>query len=577
MSNEPVSTILSAEKYLPDIDDQTHIKLGKVCAMKKTWRSLALAAVLFSLHGCTQPHTAGGNTSPNPGQAAVQKRPSFVTTAPVIEAKEGTRSAGSISQTTGSAFSPGNQQWSSNSSDPSPQDSEYLAAFMNPLSTFSADVDTASYSILRRSLMAGQLPQPENVRVEEMLNYFTYDLPEPDGDRPFSVTSEISNAPWNPEAQILRLAIKTQAIEAYERPPCNLVFLLDVSGSMGAPDKLPLLKKSLKTLVDSLDDTDRIAIVTYAGGSGLVLPSTSAAESAKILGVIDELAAGGSTYGASGLELAYQVAQESRSETTVNRVLLCTDGDFNVGPSSPDALKELIEQKRDTGLFLSVLGFGHNTNDKIMETLADNGNGNYASIDSLTEARKVLVEEAGATLVTVAKDVKFQVAFNPKLVERYRLIGYENRRLATEDFDNDTKDAGDLGAGHAVTALYEIIPPKSSVTNLGETFEKISGEKPGENQLAVVKLRYKAPNNDRSELLEVAVPSSVRELAKASTDHRWAVAVTEFGMHLSDRKAGEKRNLSDIYTLAEGAVGTNDDSYRLEFLQLVEAAQSISG
>ena len=455
-------------------------------------------------------------------------------------------------------------------------ESEYQVAMMSPLSTFSADVDTASYANLRRSLMSGHLPNPGGVRVEEMLNYFTYELPEPKAGEPFSVTSELSTSPSNPEAQLLRLAIKTPAIEASKRPPCNLVFLLDVSGSMGDPDKLPLLKESLKTLVDSMQARDRVAIVTYAGSSGIALPSTPANEKAKILTAIDELKSGGSTNGASGIELAYQIAQESGTEHSVNRVLLCTDGDFNVGPSSPDALKELIEEKRKSGLFLSVLGFGIEGNDELMETLADNGNGNYASIDSLTEGRKVLVEEAGSTLVTVAKDVKFQVAFNPRLVEKYRLVGYENRRLTTEDFDNDAKDAGDLGAGHSVTALYEIVPPQNKVSKLGQAFDEISGKKPTDSQLAVVKLRYKAPQDDSSELIEVAVPNRVLDIAKASTDHHWAVAVSEFGLYL---KGGDdnKRTLDQVATLAEGAVSANGDSYRLEFLKLVEAAQKLAG
>ncbi len=459
--------------------------------------------------------------------------------------------------------------------EPSP-DSGFQVAMVSPLSTFSADVDTASYANLRRSLTSGQRPNPESVRVEEMLNYFTYELPEPKAGEPFSVTSELSTSPSTPTAQLLRLAIRTPAIDASKRPPCNLVFLLDVSGSMGSPEKLPLLKESLKTLVDSLQSRDRVAIVTYAGSSGIALPSTPANEKAKILTAIDELKSGGSTNGASGVELAYQVAQESGTEHSVNRVLLCTDGDFNVGPSSPDALKELIEEKRKSGLFLSVLGFGIRGNDKLMETLADNGNGNYASIDSLTEGRKVLVEEAGSTLVTVAKDVKFQVAFNPRLVEKYRLVGYENRRLTTEDFDNDAKDAGDLGAGHSVTALYEIVPPQNKVSKVGQAFEEISGKKPTDSQLAVVKLRYKAPQDDSSELIEVAVPNRLLDIAKASTDHRWAVAVSEFGLYL---KGGDdnQRTLDQVATLAEGAVSANGDSYRLEFLKLVEAAKGLAG
>lgn len=450
----------------------------------------------------------------------------------------------------------------------------YQMAMAAPLSTFAADVDTASYTNLRRSLNSGIRPDPESVRVEEMLNYFTYNLPEPAAGEPFSVTTELSDCPWNAQAQLLRVAIKTKSIEASKRPPCNLVFLLDVSGSMSAPDKLPLLKSSLKTLLDNLDDADRIAIVTYAGDSGLVLPSTPASSKETILEAIDSLQPGGSTNGASGIELAYQVAKQSGTEDSVNRVILCTDGDFNVGVSSQEGLKALIEEKRKSGLFLSVLGFGGWNNDKTMETLADNGNGNYASIDSALEARKVLVEEAGATLVTVAKDVKFQVAFNPLLVERYRILGYENRRLAAQDFDNDAKDAGDLGAGHAVTVLYEILPPKKALSSPGAEFQKLKGGKPTADQLALVKLRYKAPSEDFSSLREVPVAPGGVALDQASSDQRWAVAVTEFGLRMHGDPVAKESSLEQIAALAEGATG-QDDSYRLEFLKLLGAAKKL--
>ena len=442
--------------------------------------------------------------------------------------------------------------------------SSYLATKTTPLSTFAADVDTASYANLRRSLLGGHRPSPDSVRVEEMLNYFSYDLPEPKAGEPFSVTTELSDCPWNQEARLLRLAIKTKSIDVSERPPCNLVFLLDVSGSMSAPDKLPLLKSSLKTLVDNLDDADRIAIVTYAGASGLVLPSTPASERATILESIDRLEAGGSTNGASGIELAYQVARESGSDGSVNRVILATDGDFNVGVASTDELKSLIEEKRKSGPSLSVLGFGTG-NDVLMETLADHGNGNYAAIDTALEARKVLVEEAGATLVTVAKDVKFQIAFDPTRVEKYRLLGYENRRLADQDFANDAKDAGDLGAGHSVTVLYEIVPAKSETSFFGSLL--------GSDQIATLKLRYKEPTEDVSELREVPVPAQ-KEMAldDASADHRWAVAVTQFGLSLhGDPRVGET-NMAEVLELAQGATDKNDD-YRQEFLRLVELAK----
>jgi Ca-activated chloride channel family protein len=457
---------------------------------------------------------------------------------------------------------------------PSPghPDELYQLAMAVPLSTFSADVDTASYANVRRSLLEGRRPDPDSVRVEEMLNYFSYDLPEPARGEPFSVTSELSDCPWSSHSKLLRLAIKTRSIDVSQRPPCNLVFLLDVSGSMSSADKLPLLKSSLKTLLDNLDDADRIAIVTYAGNSGLALPSTPASDRVKILAAIDRLESGGSTNGASGIQLAYQVAKQAGSEGSVNRVILCTDGDFNVGISSPEALKTMIEEKRKSGLFLSVLGFGHG-NDKVMETLADNGNGNYACIDSALEARKVLVEEAGATLVTVAKDVKFQIAFNPLLVERYRLLGYQNRRLAAQDFANDAKDAGDLGAGHAVTVLYEVTPPTSAVATAGKAFEEIRGRKPSGDQLAILKLRYKEPSDDVSELREIPVSSRAVPLDEATPDHRWAVAVTQFGLSLHGDPALRSVDMEQIAALAGGAMGQKGDDYRREFLRLVDLAK----
>lgn len=449
----------------------------------------------------------------------------------------------------------------------------YKMAMAEPLSTFSADVDTASYANFRRAVRDGRSPRPEEVRLEEMVNYFTYNLPEPKAGQPFSVTSELSDCPWNANARLLRLAIKTPSIDRDKKPPCNLVFLLDVSGSMQASDKLPLLKSSLKTLVDSLDDADRIAIVVYAGDSGVVLPSTPASEKATILEAIDTLAAGGSTNGAAGLELAYQLAAASGGENAVNRVILATDGDFNVGVSSDEGLKQLIEEKRKSGIFLSVLGFGSNGySDKTMETLADNGNGNYASIDSLDEARKVLIEESGANLVTVAKDVKFQLQFDPKQVEKYRLLGYKNRVLANEDFANDKKDAGDLGAGHAVTVLYEIVPT-SGESSLKQSLLGAVGID-GAEPLGKVRLRYKAPDDDSSELLEMPVSNASVQLDKASADHRWAVAVTGLGLTMDGDAEGRKISLGDLESLAKSAAGK--DPYRVEFLDLLEAAHKLA-
>ena len=448
---------------------------------------------------------------------------------------------------------------------PSP---EFLAAIQHPLSTFSADVDTASFANVRREIQQGTLPYPELVRVEEMLNYFSYDLPEPDDGRPFSVTTELSDCPWSDSSKLMRVAIKTKSIERGDEPPRNLVFLLDVSGSMQSPDKLPLLKSSLRQLVDTLDDADRVAIVVYAGASGLVLPSTTGDQKTTILEAIERLEAGGSTNGAAGLQLAYEVAEQNRTDDSVNRIILATDGDFNVGLSSDNELKSYIEKKRDSGLFLSVLGFGRYGNDKVMETLADNGNGNYASIDTLNEARKVLVKEAGATLVTVAKDVKFQVAFDTDKVESYRLIGYKNRRLAARDFDDDTKDAGELGAGHSVTALYEIRLKKSGP-------EQSLLSLVGESSPATVKLRYKAPDSDKSELLEVPASGKIKGLNQSSGDHQWAAAVVGYGMLLGGEVRPAQMPFDKLYSLMKPTMSADPDAYQSEFYSMVKKTEPL--
>ena len=445
---------------------------------------------------------------------------------------------------------------------------DFLAAIQHPLSTFSADVDTASFANVRREIQRGVLPYPDLVRVEEMLNYFSYDLPEPDDGQPFSVTTELSDCPWSDSSKLMRVAIKTQSIDRGDEPARNLVFLLDVSGSMQNPDKLPLLKSSLRQLVDTLDDADRVAIVVYAGASGLVLPSTTGDQKTTILEAIDRLEAGGSTNGAAGLQLAYQVAEQNKSEGSVNRIILATDGDFNVGLSSDSELKSYIEKKRESGLFLSVLGFGRGGNDKLMETLADNGNGNYASIDSLNEARKVLVKEAGATLITVAKDVKFQVAFDTDKVESYRLIGYKNRRLANRDFNDDTKDAGELGAGHSVTALYEIrlknSGPEQSVLSLL-----------GESSPATIKLRYKKPDGEKSTLLEVPAVGKIKALSASSRDHQWAAAVVGYGMLLGKDLSPTEMPFEKLYSLMKPTLAADPDAYQSEFHSMVKKTEPL--
>ncbi len=388
------------------------------------------------------------------------------------------------------------------------EENVFLTAADNPLSTFSIDVDRASYSNVRRFLRDGQRPPRDAVRIEEMVNYFTYDYPQPPAGQPFSITTEVARAPWNEGHRLLLIGLQGRRIKTADLPPNNLVFLIDVSGSMESPDKLPLIKRSLELLVGQLRPQDRVAIVVYAGNAGLVLPSTPGSDKGLISAAIEQLEAGGSTAGGEGINLAYQIAKENFLENGNNRVILATDGDFNVGVTSDGELERLIEQKRRDRIFLTVLGFGTgNIKDSKMELLADKGNGNYAYVDTLAEARKVLVEEMGATLFTIAKDVKVQIEFNPAHVAAYRLIGYENRLLRKEDFNNDAKDAGDIGAGHSVTALYEIVPPGAEVVGQGSVdplkYQKATAAAASPEMLTL-KLRYKEPDSERSELITPA-------------------------------------------------------------------------
>lgn len=457
----------------------------------------------------------------------------------------------------------------------------FQSAAGNPLSTFSIDVDRASYSNVRRFLLDGRRPPTDAVRIEELVNYFPYAYPRPDraGGHPFAVATEVAAAPWRPEHRLLRISLASTPIETTHLPPSNLVFLLDVSGSMNSPDKLPLVKRSLCLLVDELRPDDRVAIVVYAGAAGLVLPSTTAENRSRILGAIEELEAGGSTAGGAGLRLAYQVARENHIDGGNNRVILATDGDFNVGPSSDSEMIRLIEGMRDQGTFLTVLGFGTgNLQDAKMERIADHGNGNYAYIDTFLEARKVLVSEIGGTLLTVAKDVKLQVEFNPARVRGYRLIGYENRLLAAEDFNDDTKDAGELGAGHAVTALYEIVPVGVATEVEIRGTDPLRYQTPparplsGDDEIAFVRVRYKPPTADTSLLLEHPVQDAAGE---PSTDFRFASAVAAFGMILRDSEHSGSATLDGIESLARGALGADEEGHRAEFLELVRAYRSL--
>lgn len=451
----------------------------------------------------------------------------------------------------------------------------FLDTLNNPLSTFSVDVDTASYSNIRRFLNSSQKPPIDAVRIEEMINYFTYDYPDPDGGEPFSVTTEIGQCPWNPENNLMLVGLQAQKLSTEELPPNNLVFLLDISGSMNASNKLPLLKSAFKLLIDELDEDDRVSIVVYAGAAGLVLDSTPGNEKDKILDALLSLEARGSTAGAEGINLAYSIAKENFIESGNNRVILATDGDFNVGVSSEAELIRLIEKKRDEGIFLTTLGFGTgNYKDSKMESLADKGNGNYAYIDNIAEARKVLVNEMGATLNTVAKDVKIQVEFNPGKVKAYRLIGYENRLLRNEDFNDDSVDAGEIGAGHSVTALYEVVPVDSDfeVSNVDQLKYQES-QLIDSSEIATLKIRYKKPKDIISKLLSKTV--SEEDVGMTSENLSFAAAVTEFGLILRESKYKGNSSYDHVLQVVKECDDSDDEGYRNEFVKLIEKAKSI--
>jgi Ca-activated chloride channel family protein len=459
----------------------------------------------------------------------------------------------------------------------------FHAVHNDPLSTFSIDVDTASYSNLRRFVQQGSLPPVGAIRIEEMLNYFSYDYPQPDKG-PFSVTTEVGPCLWQPDHQLVRIGLKGKMLDKGNVPPSNLVFLVDVSGSMQDTNKLPLLKKSMKMLVAQLNGQDRVAIVVYAGCDRIALPPTSGADKKTINDAIDNLAAGGSTNGASGIVTAYDLAGRVYMPAGNNRIILASDGDFNVGVTSRGELQKLVEEKKKSGIYLTVLGFGMgNYHDDTMEVLADKGNGNYAYIDNLMEAKKVLVKEMTGTMFAIAKDVKIQVEFNPAQVAAYRLVGYENRLLADEDFNNDLKDAGEIGAGHTVTALYELIMtgigPIPAINPLKYQRPSVANiTAPGEydEELLTVKVRYKEPREETSKLLNVAVNKSSKGQPATSADFQFASAVAGFGMVLTD--SAHKQNLSykTIIASAKNGKGTDNNGYRAEFIRLVENSELLS-
>lgn len=450
-----------------------------------------------------------------------------------------------------------------------------------PLSTFSIDVDNASYSNVRRFINNGNLPPQDAVRIEEMLNYFKYDYPEPVEGHPFGMHTEYTDCPWSPGHQLLRIGLNAKSLDSRELPNSNLVFLIDVSGSMNEPNKLPLVKSSLKLLIEELRPSDRVAIVIYAGSYSVALPSTAASRKSEIISVIENLSAGGSTAGGGALKMAYKVAEENFIKNGNNRIIMATDGDFNVGESSDAAMERLVEANRDKGIYMTVLGFGMgNYKDSRLEIIANKGNGNYAYIDNIQEARKQLVSEFAGTIFTIAKDVKIQIEFNPARVKGYRLIGYENRRLNNEDFNDDTKDAGELGAGHTVTALYEIIPNGTNADIPGidplkyqTNNETVKADPSAE--LLTIKLRFKLPDQSKSIKLDVPVKGKLISFKEASEDHRFAIAVAEFGLILSKSQFKGNASYEHVIQTAINSKGQDNEGYRAEFISLVRTASKL--
>ena len=491
--------------------------------------------------------------------------------------------SGNAATGTGTYWANSDEQESNTEAYDNITENTFLRTTDNPLSTFSIDVDAASYSNVRRMLNAGQLPPAGAVRVEEMINYFHYDYPQPKNEDPFSFTTEMSDCPWNSDHKLILIGMQGKKIPTENLPPSNLVFLIDVSGSMDEENKLPLVQSSLKLLTDQLREQDKVSIVVYAGAAGMVLPPTSGSNKKKIKDAIDQLSAGGSTAGGEGIMLAYKTANKNFDKEGNNRVILCTDGDFNVGMSSDDDMVRLIEKEKNTGVFLTVLGFGMgNYKDSKMEKLADKGNGNHAYIDGINEAKKVLVNEFGGTLFTIAKDVKLQVEFNPAKVQGYRLVGYENRMLKKEDFNDDKKDAGELGSGHTVTALYEIIPVGVKDEFLKDVDKlKYQAKQPDittsfDKEVMTIKFRYKTPQGAVSKLIEQSVYDSPFAFKNTSDNFRFAASVAEFGMLLRNSEFKSASTYANVLGLAQNAKGADEEGYRNEFIKLVEGARSLS-
>lgn len=460
------------------------------------------------------------------------------------------------------------------------KENSFVAVAQQPVTTFSADVDRAAYANVRRIIGYGQIPPKDAVRIEEMVNYFDYDYPAPEegSASPLRVSPELAPAPWNPNHLLLRIGLQAKKIDLAQAPPSNIVFLIDVSGSMDEENKLPLLQSSFKLLLGQLRPDDKVAIVTYANGTKVALPSTRVKDKEKIIKVLDNLYASGGTSGGKGIQLAYEQAQKSFIKNGNNRIILATDGDFNIGINNTTDLEKFIEKQRESGIYMSVLGFGMgNYRDDMAETIADKGNGNYAYIDNITEAKKVLVNELSGTLFAVAKDVKLQLEFNPKYVKEYKLIGYENRMLANEDFTNDKKDAGEIGAGHTVTALYELVPSDGKVAQSLRYQSQELNEKGKGNELGFLKIRYKDPKVKDAKSVEITEPLvfNKKALKETSTDYRFAASVAEFGILLRDNSNKANATYGQVIELAEGAIGKDPEDYRKEFVRLVKSVKML--
>jgi Ca-activated chloride channel family protein len=462
------------------------------------------------------------------------------------------------------------------------EENPFKSAQKEPLSTFSIDVDNASYSQIRYNIERGQLPQKDVVRIEEMINYFDYEYKEPTGEHPFTINTELASCPWNPQNKLVHIGLQGKKLDYRNLKPSNLVFLIDVSGSMDEENRLPLVKKSMAILLNELSDRDKVSIVVYAGSEGLVLPATKASEKEKIMKALNNLQAGGSTAGGAGITLAYKVAEENLIKDGNNRIILCTDGDFNVGVSSTAELVRMVEEKRKLDIYLTICGFGMgNYKDGRLEEIAKNANGNYFYIDNLQEAQKVFSKEMRANMFTIAKDVKIQVEFNPKWVQAYRLIGYENRVMANQDFNDDKKDAGELGAGHTVTALYEIVPvgvkseyvPKTD--DLKYQQNQLSNQSQT-NELMTVKLRYKPLKKEESVLITQVIEKNTQDWEKSSDNFRFSASVASFGMLLRDSPYKGKSNYEQVILMAKGAKGKDDNGYRSDFIQMVESARLLA-